>query len=103
MHLHVVACDHEEADISMILFLANSVRESLPKVFLCTADTDVVILAVEAAAKLDVRIADTSLFTITGYADQLASTVRVLRHSGPSFASMEVHLTAVWWIGVTCP
>ena len=39
----------------MILHLVDAVREGFHKVLLCAVDTNVVVFAVEAAAKLDVQ------------------------------------------------
>ena len=46
--------DCVEADTRMILHLVDSVREGFCKILLHIVDTDVVVLAVAAAAKLDV-------------------------------------------------
>ncbi len=48
-------CDHEEADTRMILHLADAVSEGFRTFILRTVDSDVVVLAVAAASKLDVR------------------------------------------------
>ena len=52
---HLAPCDREEADTRMILHLADAVKEGFRKIFLRTLDTDVVVLAVAAADKLDVQ------------------------------------------------
>ena len=48
-------CDHEEADTRMILHLADVVNEGFREILLRTVDTDVVVLCVAAAAKIDIR------------------------------------------------
>ena len=48
-------CDHEEADTRMILHLADAVNEGFTTIQLRTIDTDVVVLAVAAAAKIGVQ------------------------------------------------
>ena len=48
-------CDHEEADTRLILHLADAVNEGFCTILLCTVDSDIVILAVAAASKLDVQ------------------------------------------------
>ena len=45
-------CNHQEADTRMILHVADAINEGYMKILLRTVDTDVVILAVTAAAKL---------------------------------------------------
>ena len=52
---YLAPCDHEEADTRIILHLADAVKEGFRKILLCTVDTDVVVLAVAAADKLDVQ------------------------------------------------
>ena len=52
---HLAPCDHEEADTRMILHLADAVNEGFCTILLCTVDSDIVILAVAAASKLDVQ------------------------------------------------
>ncbi len=47
-------CEHEEADTRMLLHLADAVNKGFRTILLRTEDTDVVVLAVVAAAKLDV-------------------------------------------------
>jgi len=46
---------HEEVDTRMILHLADAVSKGFQKILLLTVDTDVVILAVAAATKLDIQ------------------------------------------------
>ena len=48
-------CSHEEADTRMILHLADAVYQGFQKILLRTVDTDVVILAVAAVAKIEVQ------------------------------------------------
>ena len=48
-------CDHEEADTRMILHLADAVNDGFQKILLRTVDTDVVVLAIAAAANLDIQ------------------------------------------------
>ncbi len=48
-------CDHEEADTRMFLHLADAVNEGFANTQLRTVDTDVIVLAVAAAAKIDVQ------------------------------------------------
>ena len=45
-------CNHEEAGTWMILHVADAIHEGYMKILLRTVDTDVVVLAVVAAAKL---------------------------------------------------
>ena len=52
---HLAPCDHEEADTRMILHMADAVEKGFRKILLRTVDTDVVILAVAAPAKLDMQ------------------------------------------------
>ena len=52
---HLATCDHEEADTRMILHLADAAREGFHRILLRTVDTDVVVLAVAAAAKLNLQ------------------------------------------------
>ena len=47
--------NHEEADTRMILHPADAVRKGFHKILLHTVDTDVVVLSVAAAAKLDIQ------------------------------------------------
>ena len=51
---HLAPCDHEEADTRMILHLADAVKEGFRKTLLRTVDTDVVVLAVAGATKLNI-------------------------------------------------
>ena len=51
---HLAPCDHEEADTRMIPHMADAVEKGFRKILLHTVDTDVVVLAVTAAAKLDI-------------------------------------------------
>ena len=48
-------CNHEDADTIMILHLADAVSKDFQKILLRTVDTDVVVLSVAAAAKLDIQ------------------------------------------------
>ena len=43
-------CDHEEADTRIIVHLADAVRKGCKSILVRTVDTDVVVLAVAAAA-----------------------------------------------------
>lgn len=52
---HLAPCNHEEADTRMILHLADAVNEGFQKILLRTVDTDVVVLAVAATAKIDIQ------------------------------------------------
>ncbi len=45
---------HEEADTRMLLNLGDAVKEGYTKVSICTVDTDVLVLAVTAAQRLDI-------------------------------------------------
>ena len=47
--------DHEEADMRMMLHLADAYSEGFRKFLLRTVDTDVVVLSVAAAAKLKIQ------------------------------------------------
>ncbi|KAJ8405691.1 hypothetical protein AAFF_G00316710 [Aldrovandia affinis] len=47
-------CSHEEADMRILLHVQDAVRPGYTKVSICTVDTDVVILAVAAAGRLDI-------------------------------------------------
>ncbi len=49
------SCDHEEADTRMILHLADAVNKGVHNIFLRAVDTDVVVLSVAAAAKIDIQ------------------------------------------------
>lgn len=53
---HLAPCNHEEADTRMILHLADAVNEGFHKILLRTVDSDVVVLCVAAAAKIDVEL-----------------------------------------------
>ena len=48
-------CSHEEADTRMILHLADAVNQGFQKILLRTVDTDVVVLAVAAVAKIEIQ------------------------------------------------
>ena len=48
-------CDHEEADTRIIVHLADAVNKGYKKILVRTVDTDVVVLAVAAAAKVDIE------------------------------------------------
>ncbi len=52
---HLAPCDHEDADTRMILFLADAINEGFHKILLRTVDTDVVVLSVAAAARIDIQ------------------------------------------------
>ena len=58
-------CNHEEADTRMILHVADAIHEGYMKILLRTVDTDVVVLAVAAAAKLS-TISDLELSAFAG-------------------------------------
>lgn len=58
-------CNHEEADTRMILHVADAIHEGYKKILLRTVDTDVVVLAVAAAAKLS-TISDLELWVAFG-------------------------------------
>ena len=47
-------CTHEEAETRIILHLEDAVKDGNDKLSICTVDTDVVVLAVMAAQRLDV-------------------------------------------------
>lgn len=47
-------CSHEEADTRMLLHVEDAVRQGYRKVSIRTVDTDVVVLAVTAAGRLDI-------------------------------------------------
>ncbi|KAK3877040.1 hypothetical protein Pcinc_018219 [Petrolisthes cinctipes] len=47
-------CSHEEADTRILLHIQDAVRQGYTKVSIRTMDTDVVILAVAAAGRLDI-------------------------------------------------
>ena len=51
-------CAHEEADVRIFLHLGHAVSDGHTDIFIRTNDTDVVALAVAAAAKLDPVIED---------------------------------------------
>ena len=55
---YLAAYDHEEADTSMILYLADAINKSFKKGLLCTVDTNVVALAVAATKYVCTRIVD---------------------------------------------
>ena len=48
-------CDHEEADTRIIVHLADAVNMGYKKILVRTVDTDVVVLAVAVAAKVDIE------------------------------------------------
>ena len=52
---HLAPCDHEEADTRMILHMADAVEKYFRKILLRTVNTNVVVLAVAAAVKLDMQ------------------------------------------------
>lgn len=52
---NLAPCDHEEADTRMFVHVADAVNKGYNKILIRSVDTDVVVLAVAAAAKLDVE------------------------------------------------
>ncbi len=52
---HLAPCNHEEANTRIILHLADAVYMGFHKFLLRTVDTDVVVLSVATAAKLDIQ------------------------------------------------
>ena len=46
-------CDHEEADTRIIVHMADAVNKGYKKILIRTVDTEVVVLAVAAAVKVD--------------------------------------------------
>ncbi len=58
-------CNHEEADTRMILHVADAIHEGYMKILLRKVDTDVVVLAVAAAAKLS-TVSDLELWVAFG-------------------------------------
>ncbi len=48
-------CSHEEADTRILRHVQNAVRQGYSKVLIRTVDTDVIVLAVTAAGRLDVE------------------------------------------------
>ena len=52
---YLAPCNHEEADTRMIVHLADALRDSFHKIMLRSSDTDVVVLAVAAVARMNVR------------------------------------------------
>ncbi len=52
---HLAPWDHEEADTRIILHLADAVYKGFHKFLLRTVDTNVVVLSVATAAKLDIQ------------------------------------------------
>ena len=51
-------CNHEEADVRLLLHLAHAVSMGHLHVFIRTNDTDVVVLAVAAYARLEDVLSD---------------------------------------------
>ena len=58
-------CNHEEANTWMILHVADAIHEGYMKILQRTVDTDIVVLAVAAAAKLN-TISDLELWVAFG-------------------------------------
>ena len=52
---NLASCDHEEADTRMFVHVADAIRKCYKKILIRSVDTDVVVLAVAAAEKLDVE------------------------------------------------
>ncbi len=52
---NLTPCDHEEADTRMFVHVADEVNEGYHRILIRSVDTDVVVLAVTAAAKLDLQ------------------------------------------------
>ena len=54
----ITPCSHEEADVRIFLHLAHAVSNGHTNVFIRTNNTDVVVLAVAALARLDEVLED---------------------------------------------
>ena len=52
---YLAPCNHEEADTRMIVHLADALRDGFHKIMLRSSDTDVVVLAVAAVARMNVQ------------------------------------------------
>ena len=52
---NLTPCDHQEAYTRMFVHVADAVNEGYKKILIRLVDTDVVVLAVAAAAKLDLE------------------------------------------------
>ena len=52
---YLAPCNHDEADTRMIVHLADSLRDGFHKIMLRSSDTDVVVLAVAAVARMNVQ------------------------------------------------
>ena len=50
----LAVCTHEEADTRIFLHIADAVKQGAKSVLIRTVDSDVVVLAVSAASKLNV-------------------------------------------------
>lgn len=56
LDIHLSICDHEEADTRIFVHVVNVIKNGHKKVAVRTVDSDIVVLAVAVAAKLNAEI-----------------------------------------------
>ena len=79
---NLAPCDHEETDTWMFVHVADAISKGYNKILMNSVDTEVVVLAVDAAAKLDVEELWIAFGTVKSFCHVPAH--EIARSLGPS-------------------